>query len=359
MIHQIYPHQDAALYEIEQTQNTGLDQILELVKTVETASILYNSRILLQFDLSTVSASIVAGTITSPKYYLVLSATEGSEIPIDYTLKAYPVSSSWTMGNGKYADYPITTTGVSWNNRRDSTGWATASSYTNNVTASWQSEEGGGNWYTGSGFEASQSYNYEVPDVRMDVTDIVNKWMSQSIENNGFIIKRSDADESSADELGSIKFFSTETHTIYVPKLQVCWDDSAFATGSLTALTSENPVVTTKHLKSEIKTNSKEKVRVFGRTKYPVRTFSTSSAFLTINYLPTSSYWSLRDTITNDTIIPYDNTYTKISCDSSGNYFNFWGSGIQPNRYYRFEFKIIRSGTEEYFMDQHHFKVVR
>ena len=37
---------------------------------------------------------------------------------------------------------------------------------------------GGGSWMTGSGYEASQSFNNESPDVRMNVTDIVQHWIS-------------------------------------------------------------------------------------------------------------------------------------------------------------------------------------
>mgnify|MGYP000312165520 CR=1 FL=1 len=52
----------------------------------------------------------------------------------------------------------------------------------------------------------------------------------------------------------------------------------------------------------------------------------------TINYLPTSSYYQLEDYKTGEVIYPLGE-YTKISCDSTSNYFNislFWND---PNDY--------------------------
>jgi hypothetical protein len=360
MIHQIFSVQDATIYEsnVLRDANTGLDQILEINKTVVPAGSNYVSRALLKFDLSEVSASIVAGTITNPRYYLALSAMEGTEIPLDYDLYAYPVSQSWEMGYGRRFNEPITTDGVSWVYRNNTDKWVTGS-YVGNSTGSYDLNTGGGNWYTGSGFEASQSFNYASPDTRIDVTDIVNKWLDGTIPNDGFIVKRLDSDESSTEELGNLKFFSQESHTIYIPKLQVAWDNQSFQTGSLTALSTDNKVVYTKGLKKHIKNNSKVKIRIAGRPKYPQRTFATSSAYRDTEYLPSTTYYSVKDTVTEDTIIPFDDNYTKVSCDASGNYFDFWTSGFLPDRYYKFVFKVVDGAYEEYFDDGFYFKVVR
>ena len=44
-------------------------------------------------------------------------------------------------------------------------------------------------------------------------------------------------------------FFSNDTHTIYVPTLEAKWDDSSFATGSLTELTADDITLYMKNLK--------------------------------------------------------------------------------------------------------------
>ena len=104
---------------------------------------------------------------------------------------------------------------------------------------------GGGTWYSGSGYESSQSFDHEPSDLRMDVTDIVNKWLSTNIPNEGFLVKRSGSignlssgsDEGSKDRLGSLLFFSSDTHTKYPPTLETVWNDSRWSTGSLSAIT--------------------------------------------------------------------------------------------------------------------------
>ena len=63
------------------------------------------------------------------------------------------------------------------------------------------------------------------------------------------------------------------------------------------------------------------------------------------------------------TIVPYG-TGSLISCDSTGNYFNFWMNGLQSERYYKFEFKVVSGSntseeTIQYFDDDFVFKVVR
>tara|TARA_R110000751_G_scaffold4473_1_gene21959 strand:- start:134 stop:1219 length:1086 start_codon:yes stop_codon:yes gene_type:complete len=361
MIHNIFSVQDATIYEttLNSTMNTGLDEILEIDKTVCTGKANYVSRAMLKFDLTELSASIVSTEISSgSRYYLSLSAMEGTEIPLDYNLYVYPVSQSWSMGSGRRFNTPITTDGASWEYRDNVNKWITGS-YSGNSTGSYGLTSGGAVWYTGSGYEASQSFNYSSPDTRIDVTDIVNKWLTGTIPNDGLIVKRLDSDEASTTEFGNLKFFSQESHTIYLPKLQVAWDNSSFITGSLLPLNVDNKVVYTKGLKKHIKTNSKVKIRVAGRPKYPQQTFATSSAYRDTQYLPTTTYYSVEDTVTEDVIIPFDDNYTKVSCDATGNYFDLWTTGFLPERYYKLVFKVTENGYEEYFDDGFYFKVVR
>ena len=65
MIIHIFPDTDSTLYEVSASMNTGIDQVLELEKVVTQAETpkKFNSRIVQKYDLSTVSASIVDGTI--------------------------------------------------------------------------------------------------------------------------------------------------------------------------------------------------------------------------------------------------------------------------------------------------------
>ena len=96
--------------------------------------------------------------------------------------------------------------------------------------------EGGGTWFTSSfsaGTHYTQSFTKATNNLDVPVTEYVNEWINGTRANNGFIIKKSKADENSTTKFGSIKFFSSDTHTIYPPVLETRWDDSSFVTGSL------------------------------------------------------------------------------------------------------------------------------
>ena len=204
----------------------------------------------------------------------------------------------------------------------------------------------------------AQTFNKKTTDLKVSVNDYVTDWISGSRPNNGFIIKRDFAAETGSIKYGSSKFFSNDTHTIYVPTLEVRWDDSVFATGSLAALTADNITLYPKDLKSEYRELSKAKIRLVGRETYPQRSFTDSNPYTTIKYLPQTTYYQVRDVETNLVLVPYDTTYTKVSCDSIGNYFNFWFNTLQPERFYQFEFRID-NGTNKQYYDGYVFKVVR
>ena len=226
--------------------------------------------------------------------------------------------------------------------------------------ASYFKNEGGGTWYTSSlsNTTVSQTFSKYTKDLNVDVTDYVNDWLSGSRENNGFIIKRPKSEESGSTKYGSTKFFSNESNTIYVPTLEVRWGDSTFETGSLSELTDDNITLYVKNILTEYKETSKAKLRLVGRAKYPQRTFADSYPYTTIKYLPETTYYQVKDVETNLSIIPYDTTYTKVNCDSTGNYFDFWFNTLQPERFYRFDFRVDRNGKSEYF-EGPIFKVVR
>jgi hypothetical protein len=186
----------------------------------------------------------------------------------------------------------------------------------------------------------------------------------------------SNVDEGNDDRLGNFSFFSRQTNTIYPPKLEVEWFDTKWTTGSLSALSStelEDMVIYMKNIRPEYKEKSKVKFRLVGRGRYPTKSYSnTASEYLTAKYLPSGSvesiggdgaYYSLKDADTEETIIPFG-TGSLISCDSTGNYFNLWMNGLQAERYYKFEFKVVSGSntveeTANYFDEDYIFKVVR
>ena len=375
----VFPEIDTTLYEASGSGNTGRDEILEVQKKMsKSGGNIKVSRILIKFDISEISSSIVNGTISSNrKFYLNMYDAGSENLDVSQSLWAYPISQSWVEGQGTFNDDPQTTEGASWQYRdglTQKTFWLGAGEAS--VSSS------GGAWH--EEVYASQSFKYEDEDMRMDVTPIMNKWLDGTYPNHGFIVKRSGSfgntnvneDEGSQDRLGNFKFFSRNTNTIYPPKLEVEWYDTNWNTGSLSGLSStelEDMSVYMKNLRPEYKESSKVKFRLVGRPKYPTKSYSnTASEYLTAKYLPSGSigniggdgaYYSVLDTQTEDVIIPFG-TGSLISCDSSGNYFNLWMNGLQAERYYKFQFRVVSGSntTEEtiqHFDDDFVFKVVR
>ena len=383
----IFGDKDATIYSGGTTSsiNTGADEILEVNKSVaQNGSVQNISRALIQFDYTEISQSVIDNKIPSTaKYYLNLYDAGSEELLRTQNLFAYMVSGSeWTEGNGKLDHNPTTTDGVSYQyrNHDEQTPWVSTSVLTD-----------GGSWWTGSQgspmkVSSSFSMTKATQDARIDVSDLVKNhiYSSSLFPNRGFIIKReslytgsadfsfnpgSDTtkDESSSTRLGNLKFFSTDTHTIYPPKLEVEWDDSSWNTGSLSELSStdlERLKIYFKNLRPEYKEGSIVKFRLVGRELYPTTAFSTTPSELSVKYLPSGSiFYSVRDAETEEVLIPFG-TGSKISCDSTGNYFNLWLDGFQAERNYRFLVKVVSgSGTTDeqinFYDDNYEFRVVR
>lgn len=361
MIVSIFNKSDATIYERYPAENTGLDAILEINKDI-VDTINYNSRILLNFNLGDLTGLLPTNMQQSASYYLKLVAANTTEIPLDYSLYVYPVSQSWTMGTGRYGLIPSASDGVSWLYRNGTTGatkWLT-SSFAADSTGSWVTAGGGSTWYNKAEYISSESFSYELADLSVDVTNTVRAWLSGTLVNDGFIIKRSDSDESSAIPLGSIKFFSKDTHTIYQPRLEVRWNDSS-NTGTYPSVSFDEQVfVNIPNLQPQYQQASKVRINVVARPKYPTITFTTQSNYLDIYQLPASSSYSILDAASDEVLVPFDYDYTKISSDTKGNYFKLYMNGLEPERYYRIAIKTKVSDTEEYVLDNNWiFKVIR
>jgi hypothetical protein len=383
-MYQLYfAERDTTLYENFPTQNTGIDQILELTKVASGSKLngiiqanTTNTRFLIDFgsQISAITSAVNAGSIppigtgaNSASVYLNLKASDASDLSLSYTIKAFPVSESWNNGNGTHADIPITTNGASWHYRDaedPGTVWNTGSADSYNNLGVFDNQ-GGGTWITGSGYEASQSFVNESPDVRMDVTDIVSKWVASDIDNNGFIVKRSYSEEISGDILGSLKFFGRESHTIFLPRLEVAYNDVEHSgTGSYDEIVSETYVPYIKNIRPEYRSGDKTKFRLGVRPEFPVKSYVTSSFYVTSDRLPTSSFYSISDTVTDEVIIPFDETNknaTQISCDSNGNYFKLNLDTFLPERFYKISLKIIRDGGDDVQIHDNgfYFKVIK
>jgi hypothetical protein len=356
-VYKIFPNKDASIYSYYPTKNAGLDEILDisLYKTIEETGEV--SRALLSFSNTEISDLLTNKIgLSNYKAYLKLYLANASEIPLDYTLYCYPISGSWNMGIGRAANIPATTEGVSWKYKDTFSGSIFTSSTPNATNAYDGNNIGGGSWYTGSNLISTQSFSYITnKDIELDVTNAI----SSSYYQDGFIIKHSSSLEFSTGSSFETKYFSSDTHTIYPPCLEFRWNDFIYSTGSLTTIQSDNINISITNNKGEFKEDSVNRFRVNVRDRHPTRTFQTSSLYLNNKVLPTSSYYAIKDIKTEEIIIDFDTTFTKLSADSSGNYFDLYMNGLQPERYYSIIIKSVIGRNVSMFEDNNYFKIIQ
>ena len=288
----------------------------------------------------------------------------------DYTLAFQPISQSWTEGTGKFGDNPKNTNGCSWENRSNPIG---------GTAIQWQSGSSGtpkpevSPYLNSTGLlvnsASAQSFSNQSPDVEVDVTDMMNMWMTGSgaEQNYGMLIRFSGSQETDSTTFGHLKFFSRNTHTIFSPKLEVRWDDhiacSGSNTGSLNQLTMSGLVdnfLYMKGMKESYKVGERVKFRVGARKRYIQKSFSTSVQTVTGSFIPEASgSYAIKDVATDEFIVPFSG-FTSMSCDENGNYFNQFLDGFYPDRVYKIQLKLkTDDGQEQVFDDDFEFIVKR
>lgn len=374
-VYKIFPKQDATLYSLFPQMNTGLDEILDVSNlNIAISSNAQVARYLVQFDqdeINSVFNTYVSNSAWNATFKCFIATAQS--INTDYTLKVHAVSGSWGMGTGQYLDQPISTDGCGWYWRTLAGGetWDFSPSSSNVMVDYVSPNEGGGNWYVLP--SASQTFNYHSDkDLNVDVTTIVNSWNSQSFTgssfiNNGFLVKWTDGTGSNVDiEFNPLKgvqpvlqYYSVDTHTIYPPVLEIKWNDFTYVTSSTI------PTIATSQLYASIINNdgffysqSVQQFRVDCRPQFPAIIFQTASIYTTNYYLPTASFWAIKDLDTNEYVIDFDPVYTKLSADTTSSYFEVYMNGLQPERYYTILLKTTVEGSTLVFDSNYNFKVI-
>ena len=397
----IFPEKDTTIYSHpDRTKlNAGSDEILEIVKEKGTTNQrYYPSRVLIKFKNEEIQ-SIISEKIGSSIFNngitetcLQLKTSEHKNLTDTLNLEVFAISQSWDEGTGRFSNLPTGSNGCSWlyrDNDINQSLWVSSSftsSILNGITTSSVSSslsvgttasfgpfinlpEGGGAWFTGSEFQGAQQFlRGDNLDTNINVTTIVQKHSASlfanstyptGIFNHGFLIKQPDSvEQSTSSSFGEMKYFSVDTHTIFPPKLAFKWDDSSHNKQSSAKQRGELSVSLYRN-KEKYNQNDEATFRIHVRDKYPTRQFTSSSNFLNPGYFTTSSFYSIRDAHTEEVIIPFDNTFTKLSADNEGMFFKVYMTGLQPERYYRILFKHINNEGIKVYDDNYHFKVVR
>jgi len=379
----IFPEKDTTLYSLFPNMNTGLDEIVEATLTTFAYSdpSPQTSRFLIKFAQEDLAAAINlipqalfnSGSTTSTgswnaKLQCLVSTVTG--LNVTTSVDCFPVAQDWGMGTGRYLDDPISTDGASWiwADYSGSSQWiipptaGATSSYTSSVPS------GGGTWYTGSQYTASVTFSYRTDkDLNLDVTNTVKAWTTSSgtypitiIDNYGFLLKQSLEFVDNKNYQPELKYFSVDTNTIYPPALQISWRDFTFNTGSSTQtiLNTLPATLTLAQNPGVFYSQSINRFRINARPEFPIQLWETSSVYTNNFYLPTASYYAIKDLETNEYIIEFDNNYTQISADATSSYFDVYMDFLQPERYYTILIKTTINGSTMVYDDQYYFKVI-
>ena len=371
-VYKIFPIKDATLYSLYPSMNTGLDAILEAsnIRNIDLKPDI--SRYLIEFDTDEIQ-DIINNKISGSTFdvFLKNSISTAQGINADIKLEIFAVAQSWNNGTGYYLDKPEINDGVSWKFRDflsgsswDMSGSVGGYGFTGSFD-SLNSEQGGGSFFTSSTLipQITESFGLRSnKDLELNVKEFTKLWYSGSIPNYGFLTKLSSSAEfhPSSSIQPILKYYSVDTNTIYPPQLEFRWRDYSLYSPSTSS------IVNTKQIKLSLDDNQGEfqpssinRFHVNVSPLYPTRSYQiTSSLFTGTNYLPTSSYYAIKDLATNEFIINFDTQYTQISSDIRGNYFDVYMSGLEPERYYKILIKTEIDGSTLILDDDYYFKVI-
>ena len=389
-VYKLFPTKDATLYSILPNMNTGLDEIIEATET----SFAYadpnpqTSRFLINFSedeiddvldnkigINGTSSKLLDNNLWKANLQCFIATSTG--LQSNTTVECYPVYGDWNMGTGRYLDEPEQTNGTSWiwKTYSGSVGgqWLT-SSFPSFITASYNTTyapAGGGNWFTGSTVawfnsntypvSASTTFGfYDTKDLNLDVTNIIRARYTGSVSQDGFIIKQLTEFIYDQEVQPELKYFSRDTHTIYPPALQFSWRDYTWNSGSssMEILDTLPATITLAQNPGVFYPQSYNRFRINARPEYPLQIWQTSSVYTNNYYLPTSSYWAIKDLDTNEMVIDFDTQATQLNADSISSYFDIYMNGLEPERYYAILIKSDIAGTVQIFDDQYYFKVI-
>jgi hypothetical protein len=374
-VYKLFPYKDSTIYSLYPTMNSGIDAISEISSLLNINGTPDIARFLTQFDnneILDVLNNKINGVSWDVNFKSYVATAQG--ISAAYTAEIWPIAQEWNNGTGHYLDSPQVEDGVSWlfSSYSGSNPWSISGNigeelYTSSYNSSYTTQ-GGGNWfYSGSevdSYKVTQSFDLRsIKDLDVSVKTIVSKWYSGSLPNYGFITKWESSLEFNTSQYVQpiLKYYSVDTNTIYPPQLEFKWRDySTVLTSSLSS-----SIITTADIKLSLTENpgtfypdSVNRFYINVSPLYPTRTFQTSSLYTNLNYLPTSSYYAIKDLATNEFIINFDDNYTQISSDLNGNYFTVYMSGLEPERYYKILIKTIINGSTLILDDNYYFKII-
>jgi len=174
------------------------------------------SRVLVQFSVNDIISNRQSGLLPasgSVSWFLKLyNAKHSDTVPSDFTLTVSAVSRSWNEGYGldmeEYSDFGYSN-------------WNSAASSSDVGITNWTSA--GGDYHTNP--TASQFFNKGTEDLIIDVSSIVEQWITGSKTNYGFGVKLTSSQEQAAQSFYTKRFFARGTEFFFKkPTLEARWN---------------------------------------------------------------------------------------------------------------------------------------
>lgn len=217
MIYRIFPEKDTFIssYRVNDVAKTGSNfgscEILHVYKKTEYSLTSSLARILTKFDLGPLASMTASGEFPSTglSYHLKLfDAEHNKTLPYGFDVEVQAVSQDWDEGRGHDVDHFSDKGVANWDKAKSNVWWT--------VTGS-----------VGTGSIATAHFDLGNENLYVDVTNIVNTWLSGNLPNYGFLVKISSSQESDENDYYVKMFHSRETFfKSKRPALEVTWDDS-------------------------------------------------------------------------------------------------------------------------------------
>ena len=209
--------------------------------------------------------------------------------------------------------------------------------YTDEDSCSWDNRIIDTPWTTEGGdfepvnFKKQQLFEVGNEDLEIDITDIVESWISAAIDNYGLLIK---LDGSFED--GSLKkshytkrFFARGTEYFFKkPAIEAQWDSSTLSPAELPQNYAQKDeyVFSITNLKTEYSNYEKARLKVYTRAKdWQPNIYTKASNSAPVD-LVDEAYYKITRVADGLEVIPYsydkDTNYSRLSYDANGSHFD-------------------------------------
>lgn len=172
------------------------------------------SRVLIKFETDKMQADRTSGVLPESgavNFYLNLfNVAHASTLASDCALSILPVSASWTEGPGLDME-----------------------EYQDRYASNWFSASNGVSWVAqGGDFLSSPAYSYRlssgIENLSVDITNLVEGWITGSISNHGVCVKLSGSYETGSQSYYTKKFSARGTEYFFSrPTIEARWNSSS------------------------------------------------------------------------------------------------------------------------------------